>query len=342
MRLLFVGSIPRHEPGIGQAPTEEHEMLFKASEEIGYAAVKHSHTVLIGSDSKNTIDYYIARGAIRYCEENPDKSVTLEVHRPEHLSEVFSERPNNLSVSELPYHHDRSLPHQWIVSHVRALDSCDILITLGGGTSTRLVGNIAADRQMPVIAVASFGGSSEELYERLKYLYKERIGTSDTLRPLTKSWHSEFAEEIIMFAEALYKARAKQKPHLYFLSYSWNDSSIADHVEALLRRSNRNVLRDEDNVRSGGSLSKAIEALIDQADTFVALWSEAYAKSTWCPNELEYALNRHAGNLKPSRIVLFTLDNTLPPIRFTDTLRPPGSDRTQRQLAIVNLLKDEI
>jgi hypothetical protein len=64
--------------------------------------------------------------------------------------------------------------------------------------------------------------------------------------------------------------------------------------------------------------------MIQQADTFVALWNENYANSTWCPNELEYARNRQAKGQKPTRIVLLTLDDTEVPIRFVDTLRLAG------------------
>jgi hypothetical protein len=82
--------------------------------------------------------------------------------------------------------------------------------------------------------------------------------------------------------------------------------------------------------------------MIQQADTFVALWNEQYAQSTWCPNELEYARNRQAKGQKPSRIVLLTLDETDVPIRFIDNLRLSGQDRGQRELAIHRLLKEEL
>lgn len=81
--------------------------------------------------------------------------------------------------------------------------------------------------------------------------------------------------------------------------------------------------------------------MIQQADTFVALWNEHYAQSTWCPNELEYARNRQAKGQKPSRIVLIALDETDVPIRFIDTLRLNGQDRAQRELAIQRLIKEE-
>lgn len=341
MRLLFIGSIPEHEAETGQIPDKEHELLFKAAKELGYAAVKSNHTVLIGSDSKNTIDYHVANGVIQYCEENPDKTILMEIHHPEDKKIIFSELPQNLKTNKTFYHQDRNSSHKWIVTHIRALDSCDVLITLGGSKSTRIVGHIAADRQKPVLTIASFGGSSSELYERLKYIYKERFGTSNVINCLILPWQTQFADEIMSLVELIYNTWFTHPPHLYFLSYSWTDPAIADHIETLLRRNNRNVLRDESNVKSGSRLSKSVESMIEQTDTFIAIWSENYAASSWCPHELEYARNRQVKNLKPNRIILITVDDTEVPIRFTDVLHRPGKDRPQRELSILNLLKEE-
>jgi hypothetical protein len=341
MRIFFIGSIPDHKPGTGQKPKKEHQPLFNAAIELGSAAAERGHTVIVGSESKNTVDYYVVQGMVRFCENNPDQVAKLLVQRPKDSQAPYSDVPSNLKVERKYYHKDISKPHKWVVAHVRMLDSCDALITLGGGTSTEIVGNIAADRLMPVIAIGSFGGSSSKLYDRLQYVYKERLGDTGVLQKLVIRWHASFAPDIIGLAEALVKSAVGPQPHLYFISYSWSDSAVADHVEALLRRNNRNVLRDEDNVQSGGSLSQGIEALINQADTFIALWSKSYANSTWCPNELEYARNKQAKSEKPRRIVLVTLDDTDTPIRFTDYLCRIGQERLQRELAVINMLKEE-
>ncbi len=341
MKIFFIGSIPGHKPGTGQEPTAGDQPLFSAAREIGYAAAARGHTVIVGSESSNTIDYYLVEGLTRFCTEHPDAIAKLEVHRPQDSAAPYTGGPSNLKVNREYYHEDTSAPHRWVVAHVRMLDSCDALVTLGGGTSTRIIGNIAADRQVPVVAIRSFGGSSAELYDRLHYVYKDKVDDTGALQKLVLPWQPDHATETITLAEAMVAVAAGVQPHLYFLSYSWADSSTADHVEALLRRNNRNVLRDENNVKSGGSLSRAIETLIVQADTFVALWSKDYARSSWCPNELEYARNRQADGLKPRRIILVTLDESEVPIRFTDTLRQLGRERDQCELAVLTMLREE-
>lgn len=341
MKILFIGSIPGHKPESGQKPLPEHDALFLAAKDIGVKAAEKNHTILIGSDSKNTIDYYIAQGIIEYCNKNKDKQRHIEIHRPNDSKSPFNENlPDNLKVIRQFYHEDSSNPHKWIVTHVRALDSCDCVITLGGGSSTRIVGNIAADREMPIVAVSSFGGTSIELYDRLQYVYKYKIEDNGIIQSIIRPWTEDSASNIIAIAEGLTES-GRKSPHLYFLSYSWANSSEADHIEALLRRNGRNVLRDENNVRTGGSLSGAIESLIKQSDTFLALWSDQYSKSSWCPQELEFAINESSKNNKLTRVIVCSLDDTSTPIRVTGTLRSQGQDRTQRELTIMRLLKEE-
>lgn len=133
----------------------------------------------------------------------------------------------------------------------------------------------------------------------------------------------------------------EQQQYSYFLSYAWENVGEADHIESLLARNHRRVLRDEGQIEAGGEISDAVEKMIQQADTFIALWSEAYAQSTWCPNELEYARNRQAKGQKPERIVLITLDETEVRLRFTTTLHLCGIDRRDRELSIQRLLQEE-
>ncbi len=130
-------------------------------------------------------------------------------------------------------------------------------------------------------------------------------------------------------------------PHTYFLSYSRENSDAADHLELALSRQQRSVLRDETHIAAGGCVSTSVEQMIQQADTFVALWNMNYAQSDWCPNELVYARTRQANGQKPSRIVLIALDQTEVPIRFIDTLRLNGQVRGQRELAVQRLVQQE-
>ena len=129
--------------------------------------------------------------------------------------------------------------------------------------------------------------------------------------------------------------------HSYFLSYSWNDCSSVDCVEVLLRRFGRMMFRDEEQVKIGRRLPNQLEASIQEADTFVALWSEHYGSSRWCPSELEFALDSKAASGRPSRVVLVELDEAQPPLRAASLMRAKGNSRELLHLCVRRLIEQE-
>ena len=162
------------------------------------------------------------------------------------------------------------------------------------------------------------------------------------LEHLIEPWQGRIsAQSVVRLAEALCEASEGTATHVYFLSYSWANSQLADHVEVLLRRNARDVLRDEESVKGGAKLSGAIQSMIDQADTVIALWSSHYSQSRWCSNELAYAQERCASGRRPRRVILLTLDNTDPPLTCADMLRPAATKREERELAVTRIVEAE-
>jgi FixJ family two-component response regulator len=147
------------------------------------------------------------------------------------------------------------------------------------------------------------------------------------------------------FHEVLSKALEavkKEQPHSYFLSYSWKNSKIADHVELLLRRNNIKVLRDQVTIRAGGNIPESVKDMINNSETFLALWSNNYKNSRWCPREIEYADSRRHDKQKPYRIILLALDKTKDvPLNAVSDLRLTAGDPASRELAIKKIIEEE-
>lgn len=322
--------------------------MSRACEEIGYAAAKERHTLLLADDHVSSIDLYLARGASRFAHEHPESAVLIETNRVEGSPPIFEDLAPNVSVESRFYQELdlRIYGHGSLIPCLEALDRSDVLITVGGKLTVRLMGNIAADREKPVLAVPLFAGESALLYERLKWLYKSASKESGAqLSVLQSVWSKDSGERLISLANLLAgKNAATSLPSIqsYFISYKWDESDVADHIEVLLQRNQRVVNRDESMFAAGSDLSDVVQSLIQQSDTFIALWSARYKESTWCPQELAYALERQANGLKPNRVVLIDLDGTEVPIRFTEKLRLTGEDRGSRELAIRKLVEDEI
>jgi hypothetical protein len=341
MRILFVGSIPDHIPGVKQPITEAHEPFFAACRDLGSAAAARGHRILIGSSSKRTADYHICEGVFAHCRQHPAQHFHIERHYPDDERPEYDGVPNNLHFLDFSHHADQSSPHKWIVAHARAVDVADVVVLIGGGVSTRIVGHLSADRGKPVVAVSCFGGTSDAVFHTMKYRYLANPDCASHLPFLTGTWNADAAAGHVMELASALGPTSQAAPHRYFISYNWADCSVADHVETLLRRENRPVLRDEANVSAGDRLSKAVEALIEESDTFVALWSTHYQSSSWCPHELEWAFNLQHRQQRPSRIALLALDPTAPPLRITDNLRCDGSNRSARELVVMKLMQSE-
>ncbi|MEO0975066.1 MAG: toll/interleukin-1 receptor domain-containing protein, partial [Pseudomonadota bacterium] len=91
-------------------------------------------------------------------------------------------------------------------------------------------------------------------------------------------------------SDQIAKARAKDAeavPHSYFLSYSHVQEEVVDHIEALLLRQGKKVIRDEVEVSVGDPVRRKSADMVQNSDTVVALFSEDYAKSTHAWTKLE-------------------------------------------------------
>ncbi|WP_327325927.1 toll/interleukin-1 receptor domain-containing protein [Streptomyces sp. NBC_01210] len=338
MRILVLGSLPDHVPGANQPILAEHAPLFRAGRALGWALAAGDFRAIIGSSSQRTIDPYIFEGYAEYCRENPSSQRHIEIQFPVDAANPgheprFADAPENLHVMKIENYADASSPHRWIVSHFAALRSADLLIVLGGGVSTRLLGAYAASNKIPTLAIREYGGSSAEVFLLARHTYQKaipRLGERPT---------RETSQKVISFAVELVKSKPRSI-HSYFLSYSWNDCPEADYVEVLLRRFGRMIFRDEDRVMIGHRIPRQLEASIQEADTFVALFSNSYNASQWCPSELEFALESQASG-RPDRIVLIELDETKPPLRAASLLRVKGNSREHLDLCVRRMIEQE-
>jgi len=340
MRMMFIGSISNHSPGINQAILPEHHDLFEAARQLGYSAAARNHRVLVGSSSPRSVDYYIVEGLKQYCKDHSDRHAHVEAHYPEDEFFKHEDFPENLHVLELPHYADRSSAYKWVITHARAVEAADVVIALGGGVSTRIFGYLAADSGRPIVAIPTFGGSSKDLFDRLFFKYKTEDKDSSYMPSLQKPWNEKSAALVLEFAEHLV-SKVISTWHTYFISYSWETCEIADHLEILLRRENRPVLRDESSLKVADRLSDSIHNLICACDTFICVNHVSYTKSSWCPSELEFALDQQHAGKKPRRVIALKVDDQDLPTRLTGKLYLDAKDRNDRALAVSRLVKEE-
>lgn len=348
MRLFVTGSIAGHRPGTGQRPRTEDKPLLQAATELGYEAARAGHVILLRNvTSRNAVDRYVLQGATKWCEQEYWNKATVESHLPDFFSLQADPTPRGLTITAVRYPRhggsaagDKALYFDWLVATVRAVDSCDVAITLGDGESVRMVGSLSASGSAPVLAIAAFGGSSRDVFAQHRSIYamKELPG-QPVISALSDRWQTGSAELVVAFAERLCRRRpTESRTRSYFISYSSNDAEIADHIELLLRRNDRRVLRDETFLRAGDRLPDAVAAMISQCGTFVVINSCSYARSDWCQNELALALD----TIKPARVVCLITDDSSLPIRLANSLGIRASSRSERRFAVERLIDEEL
>ena len=222
---------------------------------MGYVATSRQHTILISDNHPGSADYHVMNGILKYIGEVPDRVAQIQVSRPEGSELVFDRLPANVRIS---YRFHPDVEHVWhgtLIPNLAALDASDVMVILGGRLTVKLMGQLAADKERPVLAIPSFGGTSVEVYESLKFIYKGTLKSAyHDMSILRSPWRDGFAEKAIDIAQALARHKTAATPHSYFLSYVWENSEYADHVEVLLQRFRRTVNRDESLLGLAGSI----------------------------------------------------------------------------------------
>lgn len=335
-RILFKGS--KHVSGV------DRNALFAAAQALGYAAAARGHTLLLGSDSPNTVDQHVKLGVEAFCAAFPERPARIEVHRADDGRVPFAAtRIANLEIVRRAYAVLTTTPPaadtmNWVVAHVGALDASDALVLLGGGEGTEFAGRVAAERQWPIIPIASFGGAARTLYSLLNYELRRQPLIAAHLHLLNGPWEPDSASRIVDLIERVVTRTA---PHSYFLSYQHADATAADRVELLLHRAKRSILRDERALSPGDPLDASITTRIAMATTFLALHSRHYWESDYCRGELAIAHELKRSGNKPQRLVALRLDDAIlsPLVAGSAWLR--AGDRDQLSSAVERIIGDE-
>ncbi|PON58529.1 TIR domain containing protein, partial [Parasponia andersonii] len=77
-----------------------------------------------------------------------------------------------------------------------------------------------------------------------------------------------------------------------FLSFRGDDTrySFVSHLYAALVRNKIKTYKDDENLKRGHEISDAILQAIHESKLYVVIFSENYASSTWCLDELVHIL----------------------------------------------------
>ncbi len=148
----------------------------------------------------------------------------------------------------------------------------------------------------------------------------------------------EIASETAELKERAYElsqqaAALLQPRHTCFLSYAHPTIAVADHLEVLLLRAGRRVLRDEKHAEPGRPIDEEMKGLVTGAREFIAIWDAHYQGSNWCQRELNLAIDSERTSGAP-RVVIFCADGCAVPTHLAARLSLAAGTRAERVLAI--------
>lgn len=315
---------------------------------IGQELCDMGHSLVVCSPFKDSADYWVLEG---FKKNNPKEGQVVEFHfvdsspvraEMERLEEKF----NTLHIIKIPspppnIDNSDSSSYSWLLCHLQALESCQIIIAIGGkldGSANMLL-LFAESKRKQIIPLSFLGGAARESFLRRRYELEDRFANNYLL------FHDEkkIADSIKLGEGLVSYSDTKEQnlnPPNFFVSYPRARPGEADHIETLLRRRNFQVFRDESKFGAGYAIPKQIEEAIYEANVFIAVWCKDYACSPWCFDELELALDRlEAGKI---RIWIICVDDTrIVPKRARNLHYFTVKTRNEIEGQILKLLEDE-
>ena len=344
MRVFIIGGVTtdRRSPDKARSGLE---IFDRTCVGIGKSIARARHTAIVCSPFEDSADYQILRGVAL------EGGGPVEVHFPntvkirERLDHVVSELSLR-EVSRVPHHppHDVVSPdglrYAWLLCQLEALERSHAVFAVGGrpdGAANMLL-LIAEGRRKAVLPVSFLGGAAEQAFYRRRYELQDRLESGvDALQD------AERVAELLPLAERLSSpgrgnaATANRQP-LFFISYSRVRPAEADQVEAVLRRRNLPVFRDESELGAGHEIPAQIREAIHRAGIFIALWCREYACSPWCADELELALERRSAD--KLQLWIFCVDDTrIVPRGARDLLNYRIDSRKELEGQLVTLIE---
>jgi hypothetical protein len=313
-----------------------HDLLRSTAMKLGEEIALAGHDLIVCSPFEISVDVDVARG---FDLANGHGHIRFHIPDQDKIEDCFQEFKTTLKAAPLVHRHpllgtEDSSDYSWLLCHLRALDNCDVLVAIGGkeGHAASLLLELARARRSPVLPVPCFGGAARRTFQEVRDSLELRL--RDDVELLR---HPESVPRVVALAEALIAPPTATKPlrlgpgsHA-FLSYAHERMSDADLVETLLRRQGVTVTRDEEELKGGDLWRQTLSDGIATADAFVALWSQEYALSEMCWDEIEQALDRKM------QILIITLDATpVLPRRARGMQVLPGSTRKEIRAALLN------
>jgi len=314
MKIFIVGgvSVKDSEDGFDT----QIQVLQKSMNQLGAELARLGHEIVVCSPFEDSADFYVLEGISKYLATGGESKSSISIHYPD-LSDVSSKMTNvcnSLGTIEVrrypcPAPANKDLPdanqYSWLFAQLTGMDSSAVIIAIGGkpSGSLSLLFHLADARGKSVLPLTSLGGAALDYYTAHFFHLKDLLGTNFPLLG-----DESLTVKIETALDSLLIGRSTKSKNAFFISYSRARPKEADFVEALLRRRNHIVYRDEKDFEPAADTQADIIKNIKKANVFIALWCREYACSPWCADELQIAIDRLS--TENAQLWIFCVDDT--------------------------------
>lgn len=198
-RIAVVGSLDsrrEYDP-----PLRDLDRARAACHELGRALALASFDLVVFSDRDHYAETLVVRG---YAAAGTPRGRVL-AHQARH-QEYAPELPEGASVRITTV---RDIGEEWEVPFYRTLLETDGVILVGGGRTTRVAGILALARDIPVVALAAFGGGARQVWADLPRS-GEHVLEAD-VNVLGEPWSTGSAERVVGVLRAQVGRRAASR-----------------------------------------------------------------------------------------------------------------------------------
>jgi hypothetical protein len=336
MRVLLLGGVAR------DAPLEADKAeLARIGRVVGRSLAEAGHELVACSPFEDSFDYHaidaaseFARVATMHYPNDPAVAAAVDRLAAKQPRLKIQRRAHATPDDATP----DALRNAWLLSQLEAMNESDVIVAIGGrlGGSASLLLRLADARQRLTLPFMILGGAAEAAFNRSFYELKDAVGDEGVATLSSRDRLAGVGHLVDRRTTIATSTTGRER--VVFISYPRARPADADFIEALLRRRNVVVLRDEHSFGEDDEVPHAIRENIHRATLFVATWCAEYACSPHCYDELELAMARHReGKLA---IWLFRLDDTrIVPPSAREILHHTARTRVELEAHVRRLLE---
>ena len=253
-----------------KAGTKSQSQIIEACRAIGKRLAKNQHTVIVGSEKKNSADYHVVHSMLEEIEK-PSASLS----RIEVIEGIESRRPLYKTEREKKYGSSFSSINRTSLGRpirsaekILAVQNADAVITIGGLTDTWTGGIAAIVAKKPVVPIGTFGGASRQLLQALESL-RHALKSSDNAQKFSLLDNNVWNPDLI---DTVFDLGGLDGDRVFF-GYCGKARSTAEAIEKYLESLGLNVLNWATDFRFGKVILEEIHAGVSSSKYGVFLFT---------------------------------------------------------------------